>query len=95
MTTTSQSLLYTYLLLVQFISCKVLLYTTEPSASLTIQGYHIRTPCLIKPQGGLSDMFCKNLLRRALLKASRSWIVVISAGRVFHRRGPNTTNDDS
>ena len=31
-------------------SCKVLLYTTDhdPSASLTTQGYHIGTPCLIK-----------------------------------------------
>ena len=45
--------------------------------------------------GGLSGMFRKKLLWRALLKASRSSIVVIFAGRVFHRRGPNTTNDDS
>ena len=45
--------------------------------------------------GGLTGIFCRNLLQRALLKASRSSIVVISAGKVFHRRGPNTENDDS
>ena len=90
-----------YLLLVLLVRLCCTHYTTEQSASLTTQGYHIGTPCLIKPpicnQVGVNTCVLRAfdrrsvgyvpqefVVKRSFLKASRSSIVAISAGRVFH-----------
>ena len=38
--------------------CALLLFTTEPSASMTTQGYHIAKPCVFKPLICYQGTFC-------------------------------------